>query len=195
MNGRNVFAEDADKQHDHAEHEKHADEDGGDTDVESVPESQFQDQEHQGHQDAEQAGQEAGNGGQPNGDDGMADDPQHGQIVKRIEIILGDAALAPGLVEGDGLDRVAQFADQAAQKGIGVMDLSEMVQDQAVIQPEARGILDDGHLGNTVQHPVIELAQPVNQRIGPTHGLDRQHDLIALFPGGDELRDHLRGGL
>ena len=69
------------------------------------------------------------------------------------------------------------------------MDLSEVIQDHAVIEGEARGILDDGDLRNSVQHPVIEFAHPGYQRIGPTHGFDCEHDLVALFPSGDELLD------
>ena len=121
----------------------------------------------------------------------MADDAEHGQVIEGVGVVFGNPALPALLAERDRLDRKAQFAHQPAKIRLWISDLAHLVQHHPVIEPEARGVLDDRHLRDGVQDPVVELAQPMDQQIGLAHRFYRQHNRIALLPGGQEVRDQL----
>ena len=94
----------------------------------------------------------------------MAGDAQHGHIVENIEVIFGDAPLrgAAGVFDLDRLE--AEFGDQAAKIGIGVVEFPENIHDAAVVEAEAVEITGQLDFRQPLDEVIIALANGEHQR-------------------------------
>src|SRR5450756_330141 len=192
VNGSYVLAEDADEEELHATEEVHADHERRQAEVEGVPHGQLEDEVDHGHEQGDDRQSEAGHGRQPQRHLGVVGDPQHGHIVERVEVVLGDAAAPRRLRIWDLDARIAEVADEAAEVGVRVVDLSELVHHHAVVQTEAGEVADQGDLAEPVDEPVEEVAYEEHRPLLEALLLDADRDLVAGLPLGDEVADHLR---
>src|SRR5207244_7100431 len=69
--------------------------------------------------------EEPAHGGEPQGDLRVARDAEHRHVPEAVEVVLGDATLAQGLLVGDPRRREADLGDEAAKVGVGIVDAAE----------------------------------------------------------------------
>ena len=135
--------------------------------------------------------EEAGEDGEAERDFRRADDAQHGDVVEGVEVVFGDAALAGGLVEVDALVGQADFGDDAAEVGVGVVEAADEVDDLAGVEAEAGVVLDGFDGGEALDGVVVLLADPVQEAVLAGAALDAEDHLVAVFPGCDHLGDEV----
>ena len=87
-------------------------------------------------------------------------DAQHRQVVERVEIVLGDAALAAGLIEIHLRVRKPDLGDHAAEIRIGVFHGFDDFHHAAVIEPASGAVLECLDGGYPVDQPVVPLTKP-----------------------------------
>src|ERR1019366_3879066 len=105
-----VFAKDANEEELDGTEEKDADHYRSDSDGEVLPEQQLVNQVAQAYQEAQDRSAKSQHGRQAQRDLGETRDSEHRQVVKRVEVVLGKAALAGGLHERDLGDRKSEIA-------------------------------------------------------------------------------------
>src|SRR5947207_7012946 len=89
----------------------------------------------------------------------MARETQHGHVIERVEVILGQAALAPGLPIRDPAHGIAEFRDQAAHVWISIAERAELFYDFSVIEAEPGHVLKQLDVSQPAHEPVIKLPQ------------------------------------
>ena len=139
----NVLTEEANEEELHCAEEVDPDDQRGEPEVERVPPDQLQrevdDRDEQG-QDRER---EPGHRGEAQGNLRVAGDAQHRHVVQREEVVLGDALVSGWLNVLDLGPRIPEVADQAPEVRVLLPRGSELLNDLAVIQPEARKVVHE----------------------------------------------------
>ena len=187
-----VLAEDADEQELHAAEEVDADEQRRQAKVERLPEHELQHEVDERDPQGQDREEKAGHHGQAQRYLGVVRDAEHGEVVQRVEVVLGDAVLALLLHVGDLDVLVAEVGDEPAEVRVRVVDLAQLVDHDPIVEAVAGEVLDERHVAQTVDEPVVETAHEEHRALLEALLLHGDHDLVALFPLGDELGDQLR---
>jgi len=90
--------------------------------------------------------------------------PSMGHVVKRIKIIMGNAAMARRLDEFDQGGLMAEFGNNAPQIGIRVMQKPQFFHHLPVVKSESGVVLDDLDVGQHGQQLIVLFAD--NAMIG-----------------------------
>ena len=79
---------------------------------------------------------------------GEVRDAEHREIIKGIEVVLGDAALAALLVVENFGNRQSEFGDHSPKVRIGVAEVRpDLFDDGAVVESEASEVFQDLNIG------------------------------------------------
>src|SRR5437868_941426 len=109
----------------------------------------------------------------------MARETKHGHVIEGVEDILGQAALAPGLVVRDPAYGVTKLRDQPAHVRISVTERAELFYHFPVIEAEPGHVLKQLDVSQPADEPVIKRPQCKHKAILRACGLLSQHDLEA----------------
>jgi hypothetical protein len=159
-----VFAEHAEKEQLHRGDAEQADDDGRDPDRQPVPEKDLHREVHESGGQADDRTGEPDERGQPQRNPRVVDDPLDPQVVERVEIVLGDAAHAPGLrIRHRGIAE-AKLRDDASEVRVGVRQLLQDGDESLVVQAKAGAVADLFDLRKAVDHRVADPADGEHQR-------------------------------
>ena len=88
---------------------------------------------------------------------------------------------------------VAEIGDHTSEVRILLVGGTKLLYDLAVVEAETCEVGDQDGVRRQARHePVVEATDPGHEPRLTTADLDPDHDLEALAPFGDELRDELR---
>src|SRR5205085_2381619 len=132
-------------------------------------------------------------GSQAERDPRMTRETGHRNIVKRIEIVLGDATHALRLNKRDLGAGVSEFCNQAAEIGPPVGNAAQHLDDLSVVKAITSKILDQGRFGDFIENAIIGAAEPKHDRGFAARRLDRYHHLGTVAPEPNEFLQEFRG--
>ncbi len=78
---------------------------------------------------------------------------QHGHVVERVEVVLGDPAPALRLPVGDLAALQADVGDHAPAVRVGVVDLPQDLDHPPIVEPEAGDVLHQLDVGQLRRRP------------------------------------------
>ena len=191
IDAQDILAEQADEEYLHGAEEEHADQHRGHAGREAIPPDELHDEVNDGDQHADGAADGTEEHGHTEADLGVAGEAEHRGVVQGVEVVVCDAGAALRLGVRNFLPVEAELGDDATQERRRVIELPHDVDEGVVVEAEAgelRDLVDGGHL---LDELVVEAAEGIHKRIFLRVGLHADGDLVALLPGGDELRDHL----
>src|ERR1035441_7440607 len=119
----------------------------------------------------------------------MVRDPQHGHVVKGVEVILRDTPLPHRLNKRYLRPFEAEVADQSPEIGVGVIYLPQQLDDSPVIQAKTSGILHQLDFRQSGYEVVISLPDGEEQWRLPAFLFHAEDYLVAFLPSPDEIRD------
>ena len=166
---------------------------GANPDGETRPEDELVHEVEDAGDKAHKSGNEAAEDDQAQRHLGKIGDAQHRQVVKRVEVIFGDAPLAAAFVIEDPGDGQSKLGNHAAEIRKGVAEVVADVLDYgAIVEPEAGKMLQHLDVGEASHEPVV--CRPYGEHKSALVGgvLDGRHDRKALFPLANHLGKELR---
>ncbi len=194
MDRADILPQHTDKEELDGANEEHPDDQWGDAQLELIPEEQLGDEVAEAEEEADQGHAKADKGGEPQRRLGVVGEPEHRQIPEGEEVVLGEATAAGRLLEGDQGPRVAKVTDHPPQVGVGVLDLPDLFDHLAVIDPEAGHMLDQFDLRGSRDEGVVGRSDPVEELRFAAARLLGEDDGKPRLPLFDQLGDQ-RGGV
>src|ERR1700681_1207424 len=158
-----------------------------------MPEEQFVRKVGNSTEHGKQRSGETGKGDNSQRNFGELGDSEHGQVVKRIKIVLGLAALAPLLyIQYFGVWK-PDFSDHAAKIRVRTAKLPHQIDDLTIVQPEASKVfVSFDVVGEPVDELVENLPQQEHRPSFAALMFDRDDDWYALFPFFEQLGENFR---
>src|SRR6266568_9366003 len=187
VDGADIFAQNANKNHLQGHEKEHAYDQRRLPCRKSLPIEQLVNEIGERDQYAKQCGGESGESHPAQGDLGKIGDPQHCQVIKGIEIVLGDSAFARRLVIRNFETRQSDFGNHAAKVGIRIVELLDDINYLAIVQAESCEVLNSVNSRQTVDQLIVFAANPEHDRVLRSRSLDADNDCVACFP----LANHL----
>ena len=187
MDGTDVFTNDAETEELDGGEEEETDDERGGTDGEAIPEEELVDETAEGCDHAEEAAGQTGEGDDAERDLGQVGDAQHGHVIERVEVVLGNAFQAAWLVEEDLFAGEADFRDHAAEVRVRIFEGLDDFADLAIKKPKAGEVLIGLNVRHAIDHLVVLGADPEHQLVFIAGLLDAEHHLKALFPVADHF--------
>ena len=119
----------------------------------------------------------------------MTGNAQHRHIVKRIEIVFGDAAFTLWLYVSYFSMGKTQFGDQPAKIGVGVINAANSFDNLTAVKAKAGEVLNLPHIRNAADGAVVESAYQKHQWCFAALGFDTGHYREAQLPLPDKSRN------
>ena len=190
VDGADVFAHDAEEDELERSGEEDSDEHGSEAEAEGLPEEHLEDEVDAGDDKGKRSTRESGKGSEAQRNSGVINDAKHSNVVEGVEVVLGKAALAGGLVVGDFFVGKTDFGDHAAEVWVRIAEGADEVYDFAIVEAEAGEVLKGFDAGEALGELVVLAPCEEEEGVFFAGALDAEHHGIAVFPlfeeGGDE---------